>query len=736
MAGIKIPRALLVIVLLLLPALAAQAQCATICLVAALDDAYTTPGTVPLNVAAPGVLANDTQIENQTLSASVYLHPINGTLLLAEDGGFTYSANADFIGTDCFFYQASAAMIVSNIARVCVVVEDKSGAAAEIVLSTSENIPLPPAAVPVAANDTYNGSEDLPLLVIAPGVLGNDSGGNLTAQALTNPTSGSVQLSSDGSFIYVPNGNFNGQDSFTYQASNAEGTSSATVTLRIAPVNDPPIASNDSYSTPQNTALSIAAPGVLGNDSDVDNDPLRAALVSNPANGALQFNDDGSFTYTPNSGFVGDDGFSYQVNDGAAFSNVATVTISVTSVNTAPVASSDSYSTPQNTALSIAAPGVLGNDSDANNDALSAALASNPANGALQLNADGSFTYTPNSGFVGTDSFTYQASDNALLSNLATVTISVTSVNAAPVASSDSYSTPQNTALSIAAPGVLGNDSDANNDALRAVLASNPANGALQLNADGSFTYTPNSGFVGTDSFTYQASDNALLSNLATVTISVTASIPAECGANFVLTGQVFIGTERYDEIHGTDGNDVIIGLGGSYDLYGHGGDDCILGGQGLDNIYGGDGSDVLFGQEDRDDIEGGAGADALYGGDEADFLLGGEGNDRLSGGGGSDCLFGQNGDDTIEGGEGSDAPLVGGSGNDTIYGGDGDDDLYGDGYTGGGHADFPRDGGEAPGSDQLYGEGGNDDIYGGPGGDLIFGGDGADSLYGEPGDD
>src|SRR5205814_1508585 len=132
----------------------------------------------------------------------------------------------------------------------------------------------------------------------------------------------------------------------------------------------------------------------------------------------------------------------------------------------------------------------------------------------------------PSLNFNGTDAVTYQAKDAAgALSKVATVTMTVTAVNDVPVAANDAYSVNEDTTLAIAAPGVLGNDTDPDaGDTRTAVLASGPANGTLTLNADGSFTYTPSLNFNGTDSFTYKAKDAAgAVSDAATVTITVNA---------------------------------------------------------------------------------------------------------------------------------------------------------------------------------------------------------------------
>jgi VCBS repeat-containing protein len=122
-------------------------------------------------------------------------------------------------------------------------------------------------------------------------------------------------------------------------------------------VNDAPVAQDDSYTTDEDTPLVVPAPGVLGNDYDVDGDSLTAVLVSGPAHGTLTLNSDGSFTYTPAENFCGEDSFTYKAYDGELYSNVATVTIHVTCVNDAPVAQDDSYTTNEDTPLLVPAPG-------------------------------------------------------------------------------------------------------------------------------------------------------------------------------------------------------------------------------------------------------------------------------------------------------------------------------------------------------------------------------------------
>lgn len=278
---------------------------------------------------------------------------------------------------------------------------------------------------PVAMANAYATTQDTPLIVNAPGVLGNDSdvdGQGLTAVLDTTVSQGTLSFNADGSFVYTPTAGFQGEDSFTYTADDGLDSSNvATVTITVE--NTAPVAVADDYSIGRNGVLTVTAPGILDNDSDVDGQGLTAVLDTTVANGTLALSADGSFIYTPTLGFVGEDSFTYTADDGVDSSNVVTVTITV--LNTAPVATADSYTATQDSVLTVAQPGVLGNDSDGDGDGLTAVLITDVANGTLVLSADGSFIYTPTAGFTGSDSFTYSADDGVADSNVVTVTIEV-----------------------------------------------------------------------------------------------------------------------------------------------------------------------------------------------------------------------------------------------------------------------------------------------------------------------
>ena len=487
----------------------------------AVNDLYHAVSNETLEIAAAGVLANDSDADGDTLKAIEFRGPEHGQLELNGDGSFAYTPNTDFSGVDSFIYRADDGQSRSHLAVVTLQV-------------SAPNSP------PKGTSDSYTVSEDELLSIGSThGVLANDSdvdGDALESILGEGPKHGTLDLKPDGSFTYQPNENFNGLDSFTYKASDGSLTSDlVTVNVTVEAVNDAPIGMNDQYATDEDVPLTIGIDaGVLANDSDVDNDLLQAKLAVGPEHGTLELNVNGSFTYTPDENYHGTDAFIYQIDDGSALSQLIVVELLVNSVNDAPVARNDEYVTDEDQALVIAAAtGVLLNDSDVDGDALQATLGVGPEHGTLLFNPDGSFTYTPDENYHGLDAFTYQVSDGTDSSDLAVVEILVNPVNDAPVSQNDEYVTDEDQQLVIsAAAGVLANDSDVDGDTLQATLDVGPEHGNLVFNSDGSFTYTPNENYNGLDSFTYQVSDGTELSNLAVVEILVKAVNDAPVSQN------------------------------------------------------------------------------------------------------------------------------------------------------------------------------------------------------------
>lgn len=489
------------------------------------NDTYTMLSGTSLTVtAANGVILNtagrDTDPENSVLTVSSNTAPSHGSLTLNSDGSFTYTPLPGFAGTDTFTYVVTDGELTSNTATVTIIV------------------PAPP----VANNDAYTTQLNTALVVNSTltGLLANDSdpqGRALRVSAFTTPLHGSVVMSAanDGTFTYTPTTGYSGTDTFTYKVNNGQlDSNTATVTITILTTNHPPVAGNDSYLVNQGNTLTVPAGGILANDSDPDRDLLTAQLVTGPASGTFAFTaGTGAFTFTPAVGFSGDVTFTYLVSDPYGLSSApATVTIHV---NAPPVAVNDAYTTAEDTTLTVPARGILINDTDIDAGAVLAVVlpvVTQPAHGTVTVSADGSFVYVPALNYNGTDTFTYRVVDDhgAVSAIPATVTITITPVNDPPVAVNDSYTTPQATPLVISnvAQGVIQrNDTDVDNpvSTLVANVLTLPSRGTLSFTTNGTFTYTPQAPFSGTDTFTYFVVDpQGGTSNTATVTITVLAT--------------------------------------------------------------------------------------------------------------------------------------------------------------------------------------------------------------------
>ena len=324
--------------------------------------------------------------------------------------------------------------------------------------------------------------------------------------------------------------------------------------------NHAPVANEDGYRTDEDEPLSIPAPGVLVNDTDVDGDDLEAVLVTAPPNAAsFELRADGSFDYTPATDFAGTDSFVYAATDGT-FSTEVTVTILVRAINDAPtIAMADALTAVSGEATRIE---VVIADVDADDSelygfdtttpavlvevehgtltatAFSGAVVAPPTGPAIAIAGEvdainktlATLTYTPDDGYLGEDTVTATVDDRGEngagvtgLRATGTTTITVVERNEPPIPAPETYETDEDNGLTVAAPGVLNNDIEPEGDAMTAILVTTTSSGDLTLDADGSFLYIPNDNFFGTDQFTYRVSDGVNTSSDVTVTIEVLA---------------------------------------------------------------------------------------------------------------------------------------------------------------------------------------------------------------------
>ncbi|MHB8057001.1 MAG: Ig-like domain-containing protein [Desulfuromonadaceae bacterium] len=669
----------------------------------AVNDSYSTNVNTALNQSAPGVLGNDSASGGATLAAQLVQAPSHGTVLLNADGSFLYTPTANYAGDDSFTYLASDGSLASTVATVTISVTFVSIFADDFTRVPGAPAPLLPwtsvLGTWAVANGVLQGSGSAlsySQLYYAPTPLWDNYsvegrfqfaatafGGGLGCRV--NPATGAhyaawiypdnspagknmlvlgkmwnwttyggapmgqaslpgvgtgfhtlrmvcdgsrIQVYYDGTLkIDVTDNNFDSRAPYLSGGiGSAMFTYGTTYTMTVDNVvvsslnsNQSPVAANDSYGTAVNNVLNQAAPGVLANDSDPEGATLTAQLVSGTSHGTLTLNSNGSFAYTPLANYVGSDSFTYRASDGTNTGNIATVTVTVTSaggllfsddftrVSGAPAPLSpwtrvlgswavtngvlqgtgsalsysqlyyapaplwDNYSVegrfqfpatgfggglgcrvnPETGAQYSAwiFPGTnimkLGKMwSWSQFSGTSMAEATLPAVGTgfhtlkmvcngnrIQVFYDGTLKIdvTDNnydsrppylSGGIGAALFTNSGVYAMTVDN---VVVTSLDSNPAPVAVNDSYSASVNTTLNQAAPGVLSNDSAPAGTTLTAQLMNGPSHGTLTLEANGAFVYTPATGYSGSDSFTYLASDGTTGSNTATVTISVAA---------------------------------------------------------------------------------------------------------------------------------------------------------------------------------------------------------------------
>ena len=482
----------------------------------------------------------------------------------------------------------------------------------------------------------------------------------------------------------------------------------------------------------------------------------------------------------------------------ALVSDIEFSTIDVDPGNLDPDAVDDLATTDMDTAIII---DVVANDSDPEGGALTVTFLSDPTDGEVVDNGDGTVTYTPDTGFVGSDTFEYEISDPQGNSDTAVVTVEVGDPNDPPVAVDDIATT------GIGAPVIIdvtANDSDPDGDDFSIIFLTSPANGTVEDNGDGTVTYTPDAGFFGVDTFEYDIADSSGGSDTGLVTVSVeqderidTDVFPVDPADQALdpLDGldedpdpaddlDDITGTSSSDLISTGDDNDTIDAGGGDDSVMPGIDDDLVELGAGDDSLFDSQGADTIYGRTGNDSIIAGTNTFSDYVGDDLafapgtllntlgfdsdpnqddgrdyvegnrgdDYIATGDDRDTLDGGGENDTLDGGIDDDSIMGGQGDDS-LIGSHGADTLDGGQGDDTLDGsnlasleltddidvntendrdflDGETGN---DLLIGGDD---NDTLYGDSGEDTLNGGSDDDVLFGGNDSDTLLGGQGDD
>ncbi len=353
------------------------------------------------------VLANDDDVDGDTLTIDATTDPANGSITVNADQTITYTPDEDFSGTDEFTYTISDGQGGQATATVTVTVDPVNDA-------------------PSADDDVATTDEDAAVTVQ---VLTNDDdvdGDTLSVTATSIPADGAVVINPDQTLTFTPNDDFHGAVEFTYIISDGQGgQATATVSVTVNAVNDDPAVNDDVENTSEDTPLVI---DVLANDADADDDALSVTAPISVVGGSVVVNPDQTLTFTPEENFHGVVEFTYTVSDGQGGQATATVTVTVAPVNDAPEANDAAATTDEDTPVTIdVSPHVL----DLDGDPLTIS-AGDGSQGVVVVQSDQSIIYTPAENFFGSDAFTYTVSDGQGGQATATVTVTINPVNDAP----------------------------------------------------------------------------------------------------------------------------------------------------------------------------------------------------------------------------------------------------------------------------------------------------------------
>jgi VCBS repeat-containing protein len=415
----------------------------------------------------------------------------------------------------------------------------------------------------------------------------------------------------NGTFTYDPDPDFNGSDSFTILIDDGNGgTAEQVVSVTVTPVNDAPTAAAaNSVTTAEDNASAATSIGA----NDVDGDTLTYSTKPGfgPANGSVSYNQlAGTFTYTPAANYNGSDSFTIVVDDGNGGTAEQVVSVTVTPVNDAPTApATGSVTTAEDTASAAQAIGA--NDIDGDTLTYSEKVGFEAANGSVSFNQGaGTYTYTPDADFSGSDSFTILVDDGNGGTAEQVVSVNVTPVNDAPTGVTGTLSAPEDAVNGSSAGTVVAQDPDSSSFTYELL---NDAGGRFDMDSNGNLT----------------VADGLLLDYEQASSHTIRVRVTDDMGASAEFDTNVSVVDVLGEDVQG----DVR--------------DNTFFGGAENDVLKGGDSADLLRGQGGQDQLFGELGNDTLEGGGANDSLNGGSGNDIMDGGAGQDVMQGGAGDDT-----------------------------------------------------------------------------------------
>ncbi|MDF5565299.1 cadherin-like domain-containing protein, partial [Vibrio parahaemolyticus] len=309
-------------------------------------------------------------------------------------------------------------------------------------------------------------------------------------------TDGVLTDNGDGTYSFAPNENFNGDVNFTFDVSDGTDTTSANIDVSVTPENDPPVAGSTSYTVHEDNSITISDEQLLANSSDIEGDVAISSVSYSGNDGVLEINGDGTYTFSPNENFTGDVSLDVVVVDEDGAVDTTTAGITVLEVNDPPIAGATSYSVNEDEVIIFTEEQLLAQSSDVEGDVSLESVSYSGNDGILTANDDGTYSFAPNENFNGDVNFTFDVSDGTDTVT-ANIDVTVTPENDPPVAGSTSYTVHEDNSITISDEQLLANSSDIEGDVSIDSVSYSGNDGVLEINGDGTYTFSPNENFNG-----------------------------------------------------------------------------------------------------------------------------------------------------------------------------------------------------------------------------------------------
>ncbi|MDW1854654.1 MULTISPECIES: tandem-95 repeat protein [unclassified Vibrio] len=427
------------------------------------------------------LLAGATDIEGDNLTVEGVSYD-GGDGILTDNGNGTYSfaPNENFNGDVNFSFDVSDGTdtVSANIDVSVTPVDD----------------------APVSGNLAYSVDEDGSIRLSQEQLLSQASdveGDALTASNLSVDDNATVTQNDDGSFTITPDADFNGDIDISFDISDGTNTVQATADLTVNPINDLPVPQDQQFSVEEDGTLIFTDADLLTGATDIEGDDLSVTGISyEGTDGVLTDNGDGTYSFAPNENFNGDINFSFDVSDGTDTVS-ANVDVSVTPVNDPPVAGSTSYTVHEDNSITISDAQLLANSSDLEGDVSIDSVSYSGSDGVLQINGDGTYTFSPNENFNGEVTLDVVVADEEGATDDTTAGITVLEVNDPPVAGPTSYTIDEDSVLTFSESQVLLNASDVEGDVELVGISYDGPDGIFTVNDDGTCSFAPNENFNG-----------------------------------------------------------------------------------------------------------------------------------------------------------------------------------------------------------------------------------------------